>query len=343
MKLIRMMILALFLLPSAYADDSILIRDMESLRDSLPFKDMGRPPLTRRLADLYFQKAVEDDKNLILTGNGSPAEITKMRDRAGKLYREALDGEKGTYPAIEGELKIKIQFQLARIDRMNGQRSKALETFQTITASPLAGKQLMRETLLTIAEMNDEDGKWEKAQEAYLKALPLCEGPEAISYVRYRLSWAYFRKGDIQTAQNEISQALYDAQGNPKDQVIADYIQFLAADTKTDGKAALLKIEALAQKARRPMLIDDLGNAFFAIGNRQAGVNVIAHAHRLKPDPFYAARLAEEYYGFRQWDDVTSSLNSLQSLSTKISGLEAKKKEAVDQMLRRLVVQIDGE
>lgn len=343
MKFIRTIPLLLLLSMPAMADDSLLIKDMESLRDSLPFKDAGRPPLTRRLADLYFQKAVQDDKNLILTGVGNAAEIQALRVRAYKLYSEALDGEKGIYPAVTGEMRTKIEFQLARLDRMMGKRAQALTTFKTIAAQSTTGRDLMRETLLTIAEMQDEDGQWAEAQLAYEKALPLCQNAEAASYVRYRLSWAYFRKGDIARAQNEISQALFDAQGNVKDQVVMDYTQFLAATPKTDGVTELQKMEALAQKTRRPQLIEELAGAFFAIGNREAGVTALTHAQRIKPDPFHAARLAEENYGFRRWDDVTANLNYLKTQSVAVSSMEAKRRETMDQILRRLVVQIDGE
>lgn len=345
MNIIRMMILILILIlcPPLYADDSRLITDMESLRDSLPFKDPGRPTLTRRLADLYFQKVIVDDKNLILTGKGNAAEIAKQRSRAIKLYQEALDGERGNYPAATGELKYKIQFQMARLDRMEGRKAQSLRAFKNIAETPSIGKSLLKETLLTIAEMEDENGKWQEAQLAYEKALPLCQGPDAIGYVRYRLAWAYFRKGDVVRAQEEIAQTLFDAQGNLKDQSAADYIQFLAATPNTDGKASLEKIEALSHKVQRPGLVEDLANAYFAAGNREAGVTALSHSYRLSPTPFSAARLAEEYYGFRRLDDMTAMLRSLLTQAEKVAVLEDKPRKAMDQILRRLVVQLDGE
>ncbi len=323
--------------------DAILIKDMESLRDSLPFKDAGRPTLTRRLADLYFQQAVEADKDLILHGLGNPNEVTKLRERAFKLYGEALDGEKGVYPAVTGELKTRIQFQQARLERMSGKALAALKTFQMITESKEIGDELRRESLLTVAEIQDELGKWRESSDAYEKALPLCQGVEAIGYVNYRLAWSYFRNNQIERAQTEISKALYDAKGNPKDQVIADYIQFLAATPATDGQSQLQTIEAVAKKTSRSTLVDDLGEAFFAIGNRKAGVTVLTYVNRLRPNAFYSSRLAEEYYGFRQWDELRSVLNTLESLTSKISELDEKKRDALDKILRRLVVQLDGE
>lgn len=321
--------------------DAALIKDMESLSDSLPFKDAGRPPLTRRLADLYFQHAIDSDKNLILHGKGNPNEVARLREKAFKLYSEALDGEKGVYPAASGELKIRIQFQQARLERMSGKTLGALKTFQMISESKEIGEELRRESLLTVAEIQDELGKWRESAEAYEKALPLCQGAEAISYINYRLAWSYFRNNQVERAQSEIAKALFDAKGNPKDQVIADYIQFLAATPSTDGQTQLQVIEPLAQKINKPTLVDELGEAFFAIGNRKAGVTVFAYVNRIRPNAFYASRLAEEYYGFRLWDELSSTLNSLATL--KVEGLEDKKREAVDKILRRLVVQLDGE
>lgn len=325
------------------ARDAALIKDMESLRDSLPFKDAGRPTLTRRLADLYFQQAVDADKELILHGKGNPNEVAKLRERAAKLYAEALDGEKGVYPVITGELKSRIQFQQARIERMSGKTLAALKTFEMISESKEVGDELRREALLTVAEIQDELGKWRESALAYEKALPLCQGVEAISYVNYRLAWSYFRNNQIERAQSEISKALFDAKGNPKDQVIADYIQFLAATPATDGQTQLQTIESVAQKTSKLTLVDDLGEAFFAIGNRKAGVTVFTYVNRLRPNAFYTSRLAEEYYGFRFWDELRTSLNTLESLAPSISSLEDKKRDAIDKILRRLVVQLDGE
>lgn len=323
--------------------DAALIKDMESLRDSLPFKDAGRPTLTRRLADLYFQQAVDADKDLILHGKGNPNEVARLRERAVKLYSEALDGEKGVYPAITGELKIRIHFQQARLERMSGKTLAALKTFQMITESKDIGDELRRESLLTVAEIQDELGKWRESAQAYEKALPLCQGVEAISYVNYRLAWSYFRSSQIERAQSEIAKALFDAKGNPKDQVIADYIQFLAATPATDGQTQLQTIEVVAQKTNRLTLVDDLGEAFFAIGNRKAGVTVFTYVNRLRPNAFYSSRLAEEYYGFRFWDELRASLNTLETLAPSIASLEDKKRDTVDKILRRLVVQLDGE
>ena len=343
MTYIRTIFLVLLLIPVAFANDAQLIRDMESLRDSLPFKDPGRPALTRRLADLCFQKAVQDDKDLILSGKGQASEVTALRAKAIKLYTEALDGEKGTYPAAQGELKNKIEFQVARLERMQGQKAKALSTFKTLAALPNVNKDLLRETLLTIAEMHDEEGQWVEAQAAYQKALPHCQGADAISYVRYRLAWAYFRKNQISEAQTEMSQALYDAQGNLKDQAMADYLQFLAATPGDMGSQHLMKVEGIAAKARRPEFVEQLADAYFTAGNRQAGVTVLAHAQRLRPSPFAAARLSEEYYGFKRLDDMQAMLTYLKGQAAGVKALEDKKREAVDQILRRLVVQLDGE
>lgn len=327
----------------AFANDAALIKDMEALRNSLPFKDPGRPTLTRRLADLYFEKSVVDDKNLILTGKGDASAIRGQRERSLKLYQEALDGERGTFAAPQGELQIKIQFQMARLERMNGARVKALPMLQAVANHPQAGPDLKREALLTVAEMQDEDGKWKESHTAYSQALPLCKGAEAVSYVRYRIAWAYFRAGELARAQEEITHALYDGQGRAKEQVMADYIQFLAATPQTDGKDALVKIEALAQKARMPQLLEDLGNAFFAAGNRTAGVNVIAHVHQQNPSAFHGARLVEEYYGFRRWEDMLATLETLPATFNQLPSMDAKRRDAIDQILRRLVVQLDGE
>jgi hypothetical protein len=329
--------------PTFSLPEDDLIRDMESLRNSLPFKDAGRPQLTRRLADLYFQKAVDEEKNLLLKGEGDAVKIKSLRDSARKFYQDSLDGEAGVFPAATAELKDKIHFQVARLLRMEGASTKALAIFKEVSSSATAGKDLRREALLTVAEMLDEVGAWKDALSFYRLALPLCEGGEGKNYVHYRISWALYRLGSFKEAQEEIAKSLWDSQGVAKEQVIADYLQFLAQTPKTTGQEELTKIEFLVSKTGKPQLFESLADALFAAANREAGVFVMSYAHRQRPHLLLSARLAEEYYGFRRWEDFRLELTQFQKLKPQLNSLTAKQSQALDQILRRLVVQIDSE
>lgn len=333
MIFLRTLLFSLLLTPAVLANDAVLIREMEILRHTLEEKDPSRAILTRRLADVCFQKAVQDDKDLIAHGKGSAAEVDALRLKAKNYYTEAL---LGATPA----LKNKIDYQLARLMRMQGENMRALEAFARLTETKDVGQEILRESMLSIAEIQDEEGQWGKAIDSYQRAIPHALNADGAGYIRFRLAWAYFRKDQTELAQVEMAKALYDSQNNLKEQAMLDYIQFLAA-TPDKSAAALAKIEAIAQKEKRPEFVENLGEAFFSAGHNAAGVEVLGHIQKKTPDAVRAARLSEEYYGLKRFDDMLAMLSYLQKQN--MNALEAKKAEFIDQVLRRLVVQLDGQ
>lgn len=336
MSYIRTILFALFFISTAFADDAVFIREMEILRDSLPPADQSRPILTRRIADVCFQKAVQDDKDLISSGKGSVAEVEALRVKAVENYKAAL-------PSTTGALKNKIEYQLARLERMQSQKEQALKSFHKLAATEGMDREIVRESILSIAEIYDEEGQWGMAQAAYTRALPYAVDADGVSYIRFRLAWAYFRKDQLAQAQSEMAQALYDSQKNLKEQAVLDYIQFLAATPQDNGTAALAKVAEIAKKEKRPELLENLGEAYFSAGNNAAGVFVLSQIQEQTPSAVRAARLAEEYYGFKRFADMTAMLSYLQTQTSATAQLEPKKREFVDQVLRRLVVQLDGQ
>ena len=333
MLFFRTLLITLLFVPAVYANDAVLIREMEILRNSLEQSDPSRAILTRRLADVCFQKAVQDDKDLIAHGKGSAAEVDALRLKAKTYYSEALAS---ATPA----LKNKIDYQLARLMRMQGENMKALSAFARLTETKDVGQEILRESMLSIAEIQDEEGQWGQAIDSYLKAIPHALNADGVGYIRFRLAWAYFRKDQTELAQTEMAKALYDSQNTLKEQAMLDYIQFLAA-TPLKSADSLAKIEAIASKEKRPDFVESLGEAFFSAGHNAAGVDVLGHIQKKNPDPVRAARLSEEYYGFKRFDDMLAMLSYLQTQN--ITALEAKKAEFIDQVLRRLVVQLDGQ
>lgn len=333
MTFFRTLLFSLLLIPAVYANDAVLIREMEILRNSLEEKDPSRAILTRRLADVCFQKAVQDDKDLIASGKGSAAEVDALRLKAKNYYTEALSG-------ATPQLKNKIDYQLARLMRMQGENMKALTAFARLTETKDVGQEILRESMLSIAEIQDEEGQWSQAQESYLKAIPHALNADGVGYIRFRLAWAYFRKDQTELAQTEMAKALYDSQNTLKEQAMLDYIQFLAA-TPQKSADSLAKIEEIAKKEKRPEFVENLGEAFFSAGHNAAGVEVLGHLQKKSPDAVRAARLSEEYYGFKRFDDMLAMLSYLQTQNIK--NLEPKKAEFIDQVLRRLVVQLDGQ
>src|SRR4051812_9946569 len=109
--------------PKANADE-LLIREAESLRDSLALGDSSRPALTLRLPDLHFYEAPEIEKTPTLSGKDQ-ARAAAHRRRALMLYREAESSDARGGSELSSQLKLKIRFQIARLYADLGETGEA--------------------------------------------------------------------------------------------------------------------------------------------------------------------------------------------------------------------------
>jgi hypothetical protein len=110
----------------------------------------------------------------------------------------------------------------------------------------------------------------------------------------------------------------------------------------TNGQAEMLEFEQFASKHNRPDVMTSLMEGFFGEGNRVAGVAFLSYLNRKKPDTFSQVRLMEEYYGFRNWEKYETFLSKAIS-SMKVLDLTNKNNKKIQKIMRRLVVQLDGE
>lgn len=324
----------------AGSSQSAYIHDVEGLLNSVESRDPSRPQLTLKLADALFNEA------LTLASQPMPTETEKRkiasdRKRAVQFYRESLTGLNGVFPVPSGQAKGKIQFQLARLYSDLGEMQTAEGIFKEL-ANQDTMPDVQRESLLRLAEVLENRATkldLKQAETYYKKALSLCTSQDVCSYCHYRLAWVYQRQERLNDAVNEIDQALWDSKGQVREESLRDMIGFMGSRSD-DGKDALAKIEKLSAKLKRPELIGQLADSYFAHGNRKGGVYVLDAANRKTPSLKSYVRLMEEDYGFRDWEKFDAELDGAVDLHNK--GQTAQDAET-EKILRRLTVQLDGE
>jgi hypothetical protein len=313
--------------------DEFLIRETESLRNTLSLSDPSRLPLTLRLADLCMEDAASAEYSRKL----------KLQRQALSLYDEALAS--GGSGRLEGPARIRVEFQKARILSELGEVDRALPIWKQV-ARQRDLRDLAREAALKLAESGDVAN----AASWYAIALELCSGGDLCSYVHYKRAWLYKQasKNGLadERAISEIELALFDSKGQVREEALRDYLVFLGEFGGDLGKAsAISKVEALSQRLQRPHMMGELAEAFFAAGNKAAGTVALAQAQRRMPQFARLCRLAEEQYGARDWDAFRLSLEELASPAAVRLMAKAGDSERVEgeKLLRRLVIQLDGE
>ena len=113
-----------------------------------------------------------------------------FRLKAKNYYTEALSG-------ATPQLKNKIDYQLARLMRMQGENMKALTAFARLTETKDVGQEILRESMLSIAEIQDEEGQWTFP---ILGGTPRCPGAERHCPTRKQ-------GGDRSKARHQVVQA----------------------------------------------------------------------------------------------------------------------------------------
>lgn len=335
---LRVVAVALVFVGVAFAGDPQLARDVEALRNSLPLKDPARPTLTLRLADVLFDQSVELGANA-LASDSDQAQTASARKRALALYLETLQGT-AFHPGLKGALSYKVKFQVARLYQELGQVDNANKYWKELVEQQ-EFKDLRREAALRLAEFYEKKKTIAALKESdvyYRLAIELCGTGDVCAYGHYRRAWALREAGDLPAAITEMQVALFDSKGQVRDEALRDLLVFLSAE-KTDGEKALLLIEKLALQTGRPSLYEELAEAFYSAGNREAGTKVLETVNQRQPSLVHQIRLMEEFYGLRQWDKYRIVADQAAANPAPVGGLDAKS----EKILRRLSVQLDGE
>ncbi len=326
-------LLSLLLLNGPYVfADEYLIQEIESLRASLDFGDPARGELTLRLADLYFNDSIKEQKGDL---------VVVKRKKALDLYRSSLEGKEGLTPAV-GASKLKIQFQMARLLDKLGEKDKAIVFFKNIYDHQDSPKRLKRESAFSLADWHEKKAETTKADSYYQTAIRLCSTIDSCNYAHYRRGWLLFKDTRLDEAVNEVRQALWDGKGQIREQTLRDFILFLS-NKPTDGINELKEIEALSKKIGDQNLIRTLAEAFYAAGNRIAGGNTLTHINNRTPNFYFTVRLIEEDYGFRRWNKVDQHLRFLEKQTSANLPKDKEQRKEVKAIVKRLIVQLDSE
>lgn len=324
--------------------DQNLIRELDKLRNSLPYKDSSRPSLTLRLADVVYDEVTRLNS---ISPDPSPAEynkITSLRKKALKLYQEALTGANGLFSRPSGVQRTKIQFQMARLYSDLGELSQANQLFEELVKQNEI-VSIQRESALRLAETAENKKSHALlpvAKKYYDLAISLCEGGDVCSYVHYRKAWLLYNQQELPAALAEMKMALYDSKNQVREEALRDYLVFLS-NVPGDGRDQLMEIEELGTKLNRPELLEQLGDGFYAVGNKVAGTNVLTHVNQKSPQLKKQVRLLEEFYGLRRWDEFRAVLDQLSTVTAAALPQDKSEQNFVEKYLRRVSIQLDGE
>ena len=325
----------------AHADDA-LIREVEKLRDALPSKDLkGRQTLTIRLADLIYNESTKQSSN----SDGTPAverKITLMRTRSAQLYDEALSGQQGKTTAPVDPQRTTMEYRLSRVLMDLGQDKRAKGIWKNLirkTEYP----QVASESAMSLGELSEADNSAEGrklAYECYDIAIQYGKDQDAVSYGHYRKAWLLRNDNKIAESIDELKASLYDSKGHVREEALKDLVAFTALDAATVTNATPY-FQTLSEKLTRKELLQQLAEAYFASGHKAAGVQVLAEVNRKNPSITVQARLLEELYGQRKWNEFRQILTQLSDAPAMDVATEDGK--AVEATLKRLGVQLDAE
>lgn len=334
-KLILPIVLA-SLISNSYGNDShYLIKEMETLRDSLQVDDARRVDLTLRLADLYFDVSIQE-------GKGEDFEaLKKNRLKALELYKHSPNGTDGIKKA-EGLTRIKIQFQMARLLTRLSEGAMAEGYYLDILKNPATPKKMIEQSALALAEWYEEEAKYTISKKYYDQAISLCEVKESCNYAYYRKAWLFYKDTQLDEAIVNMEKSLWTENGLIRENSLTDLLLFMS-NKETDGMPEYLKIVEISQKANRPELPRLLVEAFYVAGNRYAGSNLLAELNKNDPNLYYEVRLLEEFYGFRKWEKVENYLSIIEKRSPRDIPTKAEEAKEVLTILRRFIVQVDAE
>lgn len=329
-------VLALVMMVSAVAHaDRFVIEEMKKLRNSLPPQDRSRKELALRLADLMVDEAI------ILGRVTSDKKVLDLRE-ALDLYKDVM-----TVP-VNPILQTKIEFQMSRIYLELGDNTSALPLLKKV-AEAGTSVDLKRESILRLAEIAALSPKGDaEAIGYYRQALAMCGGTDSCSLAHYKISWILRNEGKIREAIDEMRLALWDSKHQIREESLRDWISFIGLQNykKEDAqfKSDLNAIESLAAELKRPQILEDLFAAYFASGNKSAGVAALDLVNARNPSIYFEIGLLEETYGMRDWDKFSRLLEEWKlSIADPTKVAAMKDPVALEKICRRIAIQLDGE
>ena len=220
-------------------DSKYLIKEMESLRDSLSIDDPKRMDLTLRLADLYFDVSIQEGKKEDFET------LKKDRLKSLDLYKYSLNGSDNT-TAATGLNRIKIQFQLGRLLTRLDEGKAAEPYYISIIGNHEAPKKMVEQSAIALAEYYEEQVSYVSAKKFYDQAISLCTVKDSCNYANYRLAWLLYKDSKLDAAILTMEKSLWNEDDYVRENSLADLLLFMS-NKDSDGQAELIKIKKIAK------------------------------------------------------------------------------------------------
>lgn len=308
--------------------DRYVINEMKKLRDSLSPGDHSRKELALRLADLLVDEGIISAR--VATGVNKNLDLREALE----LYKEVLSSP------VNPQLQTKIEFQMARLYLELGQNDAAKPLLMKI-AEQGSSTDLKRESLLRLAELSNSIAY-------YRQALSLCAGTDMCSLSHYRISWILRNEGKIREAIDEMKLALWDSKQQIREESLRDWMSFIGLQNykKEDPQfqADLQAVEALSTQLKRPEMLAELQAAYFASGNKSAGVATLELVNARNPSISSQIALLEETFGMRDWERFGRLLEEWKLSTVNPAQVAAIKDPAhLEKICKRIAIQLDGE
>ncbi len=329
---------------SAAIDSRELAKEIQPLLRKMDRQDPARLTMNLRLADLLFQSAVEIDKKGGL-GAKEEHQLESLRRESAQIYELCLSGLNGVVKAPSGVMKVKIQFQLARLYNDLGHFKKA-EAFWWVLARQDEELAVQREAALRLAETLEVSQQAKDLMEAgqlYDRVLKNCPKPNLCGYVEYRRAWVHYRLGNAEKGLTLLLASLDHAEANSRAEILRDLLIFLAHSERpvSQAVAILTKWETETKDAT---LLEGLAANYHSIAQNEKYYALSKILQARTPQKDRLIRLIDHEYGLGQLSEVRNSLKKLGSPQYESVGFASDEKKAeAEKILFRLIFQWDGE
>lgn len=321
-----------------------LSAETEALYVKVSDSDPIRPALALKLADLYFDTAVEIDKKNIATDQAYK-QVESYKKKALALYEQTLTGFGGTQrkpPEVKG---YRILFQTGRLYTDLGISEKADQVFRSL-ATQNKDLKIQRESALKMAEkleVSEKTAALKEARDLFLLAYSSSPTKGLQSYILYRLAWVEHRLGNTDKGLEYLQASLPKADPSSQQSIINDIVLFASRSTLPVVKAVAL-VRSLSTKYKSNQLLEDLSDAYYTADRRDEYIHTLRIVNEKNPKIDWIIAQIEFQYSEKNPSEIKSLLTNLEKAAGTLPEFskDVKKLES-EKIFYRLLVQWDGE
>jgi hypothetical protein len=327
-------LLLFFSMSWASSTSESLAIEAEKVWQSLKPTDPLRQKMEPRLGDLYFDAATEiaghEDVNA-----ASERKLQQNRTKAQSFYRLAIADN----PTASKKEKIRLQFQIARLDADLGNLPKAQVIWNSL-AEQNEELEIQRESALRLAEIKEISAvpaDLKMASHYYETAQKNCVKKTVCSYIQYRWAWVDYRLGQTDQGLERLLESLKIADASSQKEILKDLLVFLSHSSWSSEKALeLIRQWKSAEVINEDMLLASYNSA----GRRKEYRELLAVLvkERKGADDLIAALEYDDQNG--ELDKVSNSLSLLEAIKSSTGANLTKDSE---QKLYRTLVSWDAQ